>query len=670
MDEHEDQVELDDWNDAGDYEVDYEDDYEDDDDRYWGYDEDDILPDDDRLDEIAECIGLSTTRDHPRLPYGTLRVMEDDEHVMISKVLNDIKESKGRHHQLDLSFAYLGDENMRKVFEQLRDGSEAISEEEQPVNASKNDGQETLARRDWLQLVAPLSRTLKLHLNPSYGNFRLLELDRNDLTASCFPVLCKLLTGNFTLHTLSLKGNRIGNDPEGFSNFASALGRSGLRHLCLSSNSITHESVATFLDSLPSEGTALECLELSNVLSDELSDMLSDELSDTETAEEGAFIAAQAAASFIADLQRCRGLHTLLLNGNGFCARGVRTIVSALIGSSASIAFDKDGGAEASHIRQLQRDPLFKAVSREKLRGPNRSIEVLELSGNVPQGWKQEDAQKELEKFDNMRKRYASIPLADIEPIVSYLDVRARRMRTQSSGKTDEAVPLEVARHLPTIRVTLDEWESDFQEAAEFGTGLSASTWQALRKARLDANKADGERCRIAAVALLRVARALGCRARPVPAASQEAAQSMKISLSFRFLDLPPELRLLVLRHLDEHNSLSAHQFSNVISFACDPSTIGYGEAEYDWSQILQSKDGAAGSKNNMSATIPAERWSWSECFELRAPPRDWDADLLDASDEHGMLRSRSIGQDWQYSTEKPGMYAFLESTLTQRAEA
>lgn len=654
MDEYEDHDELDDWNDAGDYEVD--------DDRYWGYDEDDVLPDDDRLDEMAECIGLSTARDHPRLPYGTLRVMEDDEHVVISKVLSDIKESKGRHHQLDLSFAYLGDENMGKVFEKLRDGSEAISEEEQPVNASKNDGEETLARRDWLQLVAPLSRTLKLHPKPSYDSFRLLELDRNDLTASCFPVLCKLLTGNFTLHTLSLKGNRIDNDPDGFSNFARALGRSGLRHLCLSSNPIMHESVATFLDSLPAKGTALECLELSNVLTDELSD--------TETPEEDAFMAAQAAASFIADLQRCRGLHTLLLNGNGFCARGVRTIVSALIGSSVSIAFDKGGGAEASHIRQLQRDPLFEAVSRGKLRRPNRSIEVLELFGNVPQGWKQEDPQKELEKFDNMRKRYASIPLADIEAIVSYLDARARRMRTQSSDKTNEAVPLEVARHLPTIEVTLDEWESDFQEAAEFGTGLSASTWQALRKARLDANKADGERCRIAAVALLRVARVLGCRTRPVPAASQEATQSMKNSSSFRFLDLPPELRLLVLRRLDEHDSLSAHQFSNVISFACDPSTIGYGEAEYDWSQILQSKDGAADSKNNISATLPAERWSWSECFELRAPPRDWDADLLDASDEYGMLRSRSIGQDWQYSTEKPGMYAFLESTLTQRAEA
>ncbi|SPO24900.1 related to conserved hypothetical Ustilaginaceae-specific protein [Ustilago trichophora] len=655
MDEYEDHEELDDWNDA--------DDYEDDNDRYWGYDEDDVLPDDDRLDEMAEYIGLSTTRDHPRLPYGTLRVMEDDEHVMISKVLSDIKDTKGRHHQLDLSFAYLGDKSMEKVFETLRDGLEVTSEEEQPVNACKNDGEEPLAQREWLQLVAPLSRTLKLHHKPSYDNFRLLELDRNDLTASFLPVLCKFLTDNLTLHTLSLKGNRLDNDPEGFSNFARALGRSGLRHLCLSSNPIMHESLTAFFDCLPPEGTALECLELSNVLTDELSD--------TVTPEDDAFIAAKAAASYIADSQRCRGIHTLLLNGNGFCARGVRTIVSALIGSSACIALDEDEGAEASQIRQLQRDPLFVTISREKLRRPNRSLEVLELSGNVPQGWKQEDPQKELEKFDDMRKRYASIPLADIEAIVSYLDIRARRMRMQSSDTTDEAVPLEVSRHLSTIEVTLDEWESDFQEAAEFGAGLSASNWQALKKARLDANKADGERCRRAALALLRVARVLGCRVKAAPVTSLESSRSNKDSSDFRFFDLPPELRLLVLRLLDEDDSLSAHQFSNVISFACDPSTIGYGEVEYDWSQILKSNDGiAAGLENSASATLPAERWSWSECFQLRAPPRDWDADLLDASDEYDMLRPRSSEQSWQYSTEKPGMYAFLESTLTQRAEA
>lgn len=589
------------------------------------------------------------TQSRTRLPYGTLRIQEEDEPVSLSKALRDIRSSGGRHHILDLSHAYLGDEKIEKLLEELRPRSEA---------ADLHDNASPAATQiDWTRLAAPLSRLAQPHPRQPFENFRVIELDGNELTSDCLPALCKFLTGNLTLHTLSLKGNDIDAGPNQISVFAKALGQSVLRKLLLSSNPITYASVAAFFDSIPASGTALECLEMSN--------LLIDDVDDAKTAEEQSLIAAQAVSRFIADSDRCRSLQTLNLYGNGFGIRGVRAIVAALCGFNLL----GDWHFADPRYREIRSDPFYKAILRAKLGQPNRSLEEVGLSGNVERGWLQQDAEQELQRLESIRKRYASIPVPDLEAILTFLASKAQAEAGITSDAADGQAPIEVLRHLPTIDIPLEEWGRDFDEVAEIGAGINASTWKSIKQQHLDDNMNDGHACRKAALRILGAARMVGCRASRATLPPQGG--SAKEAPGFhRFLDLPPELRLLVLRHLDTENVLSARQFSSVISYACDASTIGYGNASFDWSRVLNSQDSATpASEGNASSTLPAEKWSWTDCFARRAPPRDWDADRLDASDYPDTARARGITMKWGYPPSCTGLYAFLESTLTQRAE-
>ncbi|KAJ9477756.1 hypothetical protein PHBOTO_001317 [Pseudozyma hubeiensis] len=215
---------------------------------------------------------------------------------------------------------------------------------------------------------------------------------------------------------------------------------------------------------------------------------------------------------------------------------------------------------------------------------------------------------------------------------------------------------------MASIGVTLDEWESDFQDALVFGLGLTYTNRNDLTWACLSRNRTAAIKCRKAALTVLASARTLGCKASVRSSETGTAvSESEKHAEGFsRFFDLPPELRLHVLRQLDEDSCLSASQFSHVISFACEPSTIGYGGRGYDWTLVTDSENPSAGKDGaNVSATLPAQRWSWAECFALRAAPRDWEAAQLDTANLAGDTSS----------SRDPAMLAFFQSTLTHRAE-
>ncbi|CBQ70375.1 conserved hypothetical Ustilaginaceae-specific protein [Sporisorium reilianum SRZ2] len=473
------------------------------------------------------------------------------------------------------------------------------------------------------------------------------------------PAICNLLTGNLALHTLDLTANDIDNSNNALISLAEAVGKSALRRLSLSSNPISLASLAAFIDSVPANGTALERLDLSS-----LSLPVHD---DDETTQHQAALAANAIADLITDPQRCRSLVSLTLDGNNFGSRGVRTIASALVGNK--ICDDEAAsGSSSVPLAEVQRDPFFQTVFLAKLRRPNTSLLYLGLSGNVERGWLSMDPNKEIERLVNIKRRYASIPLQDIEAIVSFFHHRTRRQRLQAKETIDNEAPIEVTRHLASLDVTMDEWQADFKEAFEVGSGLNSTNWQIVLLRQLDRNRDDGKECRSAALAVLAAARTLGCRARRQSGSwITEASGSSTASTSAgfpRFLDLPPELRLHILRQLDENASLSARQFNHVISFACEPSTIGYGSDEYSWSRVLDKRvDSVDDEGSSSDATLPARRWSWIECFALRAPPRDWVADLLDSD------RS-SYGEDYRgVSFLGAPLNAFLESTQTHRAE-
>ncbi|TKY85148.1 hypothetical protein EX895_006228 [Sporisorium graminicola] len=419
---------------------------------------------------------------------------------------------------------------------------------------------------------------------------------------------------------------------------------------------------------MPADGTALERLELSSLLmpSDRLFQVYDDGESPSQHTKEAA-LAAHAVASLITDPQRCRSLYALSLEGNDFGHRGVRIIVSAFIGSGCRDDGTISAGPQSS-LAKLQQDPFYQTVFHAKSRRPNRSLTHLGLSGNVERGWRSVDPEKEIERLVAIKRRYAPIPSQDIEVVVSFLHHRARQQRLQGNAVIDDEAPIEVTRHLATLGVTMDEWQAEFQEAFEIGSGLNRTNWQDLLVEHLRENSLENEQCRSSAFFVLTAARTLGCRAkRQTDAPPTNASEVSAAAAGFpRFLDLPPELRLHVLRQLDNNASLSARQFSHVISFACDPSTIGYGRYEYSWSHILDGGlDSVGNREGRSSATLPARPWSWAECFALRAPPRDWEADLLDA--DHFFRhkhRGTSKSEDRDASA-----HAFLESTLTHRPE-
>uniref|UniRef100_V5EMQ8 Uncharacterized protein n=2 Tax=Kalmanozyma brasiliensis (strain GHG001) TaxID=1365824 RepID=V5EMQ8_KALBG len=219
---------------------------------------------------------------------------------------------------------------------------------------------------------------------------------------------------------------------------------------------------------------------------------------------------------------------------------------------------------------------------------------------------------------------------------------------------------------MTTLGVTLDQWEDDFEEAFYLGCGLNLFNWKALLADQVRVNATWSMYSREAAITLLKAARTLGCRAKKGPLSNQERTSPG----FYRFLDLPPELKLHVLRQLDERPGLTERQFLNVVSFACDPTTIGYGQPDFDWSGLLNGLAGEVGHQgSSLSPTLPAVPWNWNDCFTHRAPPRDWSADLMDASDDFGERAARTTLPKPGYSRYRPNLFAFFESTQTQHWE-
>lgn len=583
---------------------------------------------------------------------------EGDELVSTATVIEAIKSARDRYHILCLQHADLGDARTRTILRELRTPStESEQDEDAAAGSIEREGQDA-THGEWIRLLPPQHTVLKWWNSPNLHGIRTIQLGDNDLTSDCIPAICNLLAGNLTLYELDLRSNRIDNSNGALVNLAKAVGQSGLRCLSLSNNPICLESLAAFFDSIPANGTALERLQLSS--------LLADLTISAESLSRQAALAATSIGDFISDSRRCRSLSVLFLNGNNFGIRGLRIILSAVLGSGCC-ADESISREVPAMLAELRRETFFQTIFRARSRGPNSCLDILFLDGDLDLDgeWLTMDPQEDVERLATIKRRYASIPLQDIEAIVSFLRDRARKQRLQGNGDTDDEAPIEVARHLATLGVTMDEWQAEFQEAFLIVSVPNPKNWREVLKRHSWRKRLAGRQCLVAAEAVLAAARTLGCRARRrMDASMTEASGVSRASAGFpRFLDLPPELRLHVLRQLDDTAILSARQFSNVISFACEPSTIGYGETWYNWSNILdEGVDAIHDAEFSSSATLPARPWSWAECFALRAPPRDWEADELDANDDDWINRN-------QFTYRQASRWAFLESTQTHRVE-
>lgn len=277
---------------------------------------------------------------------------------------------------------------------------------------------------------------------------------------------------------------------------------------------------------------------------------------------------------------RAPQLELLTLNGNTFTLRGVRIIVAAATGG-----------------------PYYP---------PNRSLTHLELfATSRPDDVDSEDEDRQHED-DTVPRRTLSIGR-------SYLERRKARASVRSDK--DEGEDSEGTGAGPHYEFDL---APDDRRAYRH---VTSENWRRKLGSHLWRNAQERSGVVWAAQEVLGKARLLGCRARLVP--NSDANATSEPSVIER---LPPELRLHILRFLDEDDCLSDRQFRLIISWACDPQTIGYGEP--GWAKPWRHDDPALPPSQPTSSLLPSHPWSWREMFQERSLPRDWAAESWDEWNE------------------------------------
>ncbi|WFD30876.1 hypothetical protein MSPP1_001900 [Malassezia sp. CBS 17886] len=206
--------------------------------------------------------------------------------------------------RLVLSFSELGDAGCRRLLEGLAASS----------TWRWLDGWQDAAEADEATGLQGRASTPR--------GIRALDLSSNQLASFVRSGVVSALAYNATLSALELQGNELGSEGaptrmDDIAAFAHALGTSALRTLNLSANSLGDSGMAHFFDALPRTGTPLKHLYL-NV--------------NTHASDWGR-AGARGVARFLRDASASRGLTRLHLNGNDFGWDGVRTIVSAVVGT-------------------------------------------------------------------------------------------------------------------------------------------------------------------------------------------------------------------------------------------------------------------------------------------------------------------------------------------------
>ncbi|WFC99238.1 hypothetical protein MYAM1_001982 [Malassezia yamatoensis] len=175
----------------------------------------------------------------------------------------------------------------------------------------------------------------------------------------------------------------------------------------------------------------------------------------------------------------------------------------------------------------------------------------------------------------------------------------------------------------------------DWEQSSE----LTPSNWSENLELQLENNLRDRTACRNAAMRLLCAARIVGCRSRDLP--------NGNMSNILPILRLPLELRGLILEKIAPE--LSHVQFTDVLRYASEPSTLGYGLWQVDYPVDV---------KNDVQMNLPLPHWSWRECFETKSKPRNWYAESMDLHRQSNDLSKRY----------EPDQLAFWECTGTDHA--
>lgn len=261
-------------------------------------------------------------------------------------------------------------------------------------------------------------------------------------------------------------------------------------------------------------------------------------------------------------------------------------------------------------------------------------------------------------------------------------DVNLRRVRSISTALRERRIQTQsdiMPASTTSIAGDIIQVRSSIRRSSVRQEVVTKANWRRLLGNHLWKNRRMASETRELARSLLPAVRVLGCCSR------EAEASKITSSAGFPFARLPAELRRRIVDlivdvrnddgHSDDDNEkrLTRRQRENIISFACERSTIGYGSRSSQlgmsdlalsrlmsevkkWSsredvegRCMQIRPDvglgtAAEGEDEESSLIPRHRWSWLEMIRERSVPRDWPAAILDeagimtASAYHGPI--------------------------------
>lgn len=353
--------------------------------------------------------------------------------------------------------------------------------------------------------------------------------------------------------------------------------------------------------------------------------------------------------------------------------------------SIATLVSNADGSAAGGYTPRLEKLALngndfnWKTVRRivETILLGNRNLTQVELFGTTTDD--DSDDEKEEAKLRS-RTRARSNSFAS-----PFLDPRHHARVVQVEGAMNPSRPNNFSGDM-------------FGEPNE---PLSRHNWRFQLGRHLWKNRLNRNAVKDTSRYMLRVIRTLACKSRPN---TQASISSVKSDDHFAFTELPPEIRMRIVRHLDDKSILSNRQFEAIVSYASNPATLGLGCQSKDLglsSLALQQmyneceKDTCT-ITNGDYGLLPHRPWRWIEQMQISSPCRDWPATVLDETmrrslggddDDHrdiqglggggpdgrgGLTYGRKAGPDAtrrRWLEEQSGLHAYWETTGTYREE-
>ncbi|EPQ31744.1 uncharacterized protein PFL1_01076 [Pseudozyma flocculosa PF-1] len=610
--------------------------------------------DDDDLDPLqAAPDHLSAVRNLAML-YSRLDFGEDVPST--KQIVQELRRQDEPVAQLDASFLELGSQKTAALLSLIASYPGTWNQSGPSVQLIDSaDASQDQQRHQWRRVEHLATISVKSHRpQPDFGQLRCLTLKANELHDDCLAPLSLYIQQAHSLQTLSLVGNELGSDPVAFGAFGRSVAHSGIRSLNLSTNPIQPRSLASLLSSLQHEASCLEVLILRDVQSrgkpwKSESWRLGDEM----------LAAARAIADLISVDSKCRRLRSFEFGRNDLDQEALRLIIAAWVGSVWALR-EELSLSELKTLAAVEGERDWDQLVARTERRPNRRLTVLDLDVRVPrlggeinkrdlpkgtlQGFlRQGSPDRRRHVIRYLRRQYGKglgVALPNPESTATQAEAVSDARSCEAEQHSDDGDDAAALTFIAEAGGDPTAWGEEFAYVLAVDSGVHLVDYDSITLAMETVTSIDKADFRKAALYVVKAARVLGCRARQRPA-SEIGHGTPSLA---RFWSLPPELQLLVVRNLDSEGVLSERQFLEVVSFAQEPSTIGYGRADFDWTKVLEHSpyasapsapamaQAAAAPRSRSPAQqeggapcrLPCHRWSWDDCFKHRCRALDW----------------------------------------------